>query len=897
MKFKAGQAISFTEFRSRKRRYSAYKQARRRRIKQIILGIIGFFVGLLFVSGVIGVVLLMGYIGKINASLPDPGQLSQRRFELSTKLYDRKGRLLYVVYGDVNREFVPLSRIPNHTKWAVLAAEDITFYEHKGFDIQSILGVIYRKLTGRQPKLAGASTIDQQLVRNTILVDLLGQEAFKRSYVRKLKEILISIQLDKKLTKDQILELYLNEVPLGGVNYGFQAAAKAYFNKDVKDLTLAESAFLAGIIQAPSKYLQWLKSGNIEPVIERRNQVLDLMLKYKDKTGVTKEEVEKAKKQPIKLTPGKVDIKAPHFVFYVLDKLEEKYGPDLVKTGGLRVKTTLDLDVQKVVEEEIRNGINKWGKKYGAYNGAAVVLNPKNGQILAMVGSVDYNNTKDPRVDGNVNVTTSLRQMGSSVKPYTYLTAFTRGFTPGSPAPDIKFNFGRYRVYDWDKRYLGLLSVAEALNASRNIPAVYTLQTIGGVDTFLKTARKLGITTLKDRNRYGLSITLGAGEMKLLEHTNAYTAFANEGVIHDIEPFLEIKDPHGKVLYKADPKKSERRVFSRQHVYLLNWILCMIDGRHMKLAPWYYRIPGQPLCGKTGTTDGPKDLTAFLYYPKLVVGVWAGNNNGKITRGPAGQAWSTNVPLPIANRIMRRLVPKFGKAFYTRPPGVVKITVCKDTGYRAGKDTKCKKITTPAVSTQLPPYDHAHKILPICKVNKKVATNVDEAKAAGLIDEIMFFDYSLPNKFQNKYYLSFLKNKYHYHLYKEKPESAVCPLDVVPKVNISLPAAGDTFVQGATIHIQADISVPAFSLKSVEIYFDAQKIHSTNSTTVSFDYALPVSTAVGTHVIKVVAINSENMRGESQVAISVVSSATPTPTPTPTFTPTPTNTPTPTPTP
>ncbi len=904
MKFETGHSISFVELHkkrtrfSSKRRISNKKSLRRKRIKRFILLTLGFFVGIGIITTIIISVLLLGYIGKINASLPDPGKLSQRRMDLSTKLYDRKGRLLYTVYGDVNREFVPLDKFPGKLKWALLAAEDITFYEHKGFDFGSILGVVYRKVTGKQEHLAGASTLDQQLVRNTILVDILGKEAFERSYVRKLKEILISIQMDKKLSKDQILELYMNEVPLGSVNYGFQSAAKSYFNKDVKDLTLAQSALLAGMIQSPSRYLVELKNGDPSGIVKaRRNHVLDLMLRYKDKTGVTKEEIEKAKKEPIKLTPGSVDIKAPHFVFYVLEQLEKKYGADLVKTGGLRVKTTIDLDVQKIVEAEIKNGVNKIGHGYGVYNGAAVVMDPRTGQILAMVGSVDYNKTDDPRIDGNVNVATSLRQMGSSVKPYTYLTAFTKGYNPGTPAPDIPFKFGNYKLFNWDKGYKGVIPIAEALNMSRNVPAVYTLQTIGGVDAFLATAKKLGITTLKNRNNYGLSITLGAGEMKLLEHTNAYTAFANNGVIHTIEPLLEVKNRDGEVLYKADPNKTKRKVFSEKHIYLLNWILCQIDGSHAKLAPWLYSVPGQKLCGKTGTTDGPKDLTAFLYYPKLVVGVWTGNNNGKVTFGPRGQGWSTNVPLPIANNIMKRLVPKYGHAFYTRPAGIVKISVCRDTGLIAGKDVKCKKTSTVAVSTQLPARDNAHIELPVCKVNKKIATNATEAEKVGLIDKVIFFKYTLPNKYQNKTYLNYLKTKLKYKLYSEKPDSATCPLDVLPVVSISSPVEGSVYQIGQPMNISGNVTLPAFTLKAVNLYIDGSKIYSLKDSSFSYNYTIPTSLGTGSHILRVEAVNSEGMKGDAIVNFFVGSIPTPTytPTNTPTNTPTPTNSPTPTP--
>ncbi len=858
---------------------------------------------ILFISGIIlgigAVILVFTYIGYINANLPDINEFVNFKPELSTKIYDRKGRLLYTVYGDVNREYISLDKIPSQLKWAVLSAEDADFYNHPGVNVEAIVKALLRRALGRTTQLTGASTITQQLVRNTILEQLWGRKgAFARSLTRKIAEALISLQLEKKFSKDQILELYLNQVPLGGVNYGVVAASHAYFNKSPDKLTLAEDAVLAGMIHRPAYYLAYALSGNYKPITIRRNHILDLMLKYKEFTGVTKEQVEKAKATPVKFNWGKVNIKAPHFVFYVVNQLEKMYGADKVKTGGLQVYTTLDLDVQNVVQDEISRNIKKFCKWYNACNGASVVINPKTGEVLAMVGSVDYNNTKDPRVDGNVNVTTSLRQMGSSVKPYTYMAAFLQGYNPGTPAPDIPMNFGNYRLKNWDSRYMGVLPMADALNASRNIPAVYTLQLVGGAPTFINIARQLGITTLKSPARYGLSITLGSAEMKLLEHADAYTAFANQGVYRKYEVFRKIVDRDGKVLYKINPDKNKRRVFSSQETYLLNWILCMIDGAHSKLLPQYYRAGRQKLCGKTGTTDGPKDLTTILYYPRLIVAVWAGNDNGALM--DPRHAWSTTVPLPIANAIMKRLVPKFGYEFYRQPSGIVKVTVCKDTGYRATADTKCDKVTVPVLSTRIPPVDHAHKELPICKVNDKIASNEDEANNYGLIKKVVFFDYHLANDRQTPYYLKYLKNKLHYHLFKDKPEEAICPLDQTPQITITSPLSGSTYHQGDTILISGDVSSPN-SIKQIDIFFGTSKINTiSNSSHFEVNYNIPNDLSDGTYTIRVKATDSKDIFNFNSVGINVqanVPTPTPTPTPSPTPTPTPTPTETPTPTP
>ena len=870
-------------------RIKSRKNSRRKgHVRQILktLFITTFILGI--VSLIAGIVLVFAYIGYINANLPDINEFINFRPELSTQIFDRKGRLLYTVYGDVNREYITLDRVPNKVKWAVLAAEDATFYDHPGVNFVAIIKAVIRRALGRTSRLTGASTITQQLVRNTILQKLWGSRAYERSITRKIAEMLISMQLEKKFTKDQILELYLNEVPLGSVNYGVVAAAKAYFNKKPQDLTLAEAALLGGIINSPSYYISNAMAGNIEPIKARRNHVLDLMWKYHELTGVTYEEVQKAKQSPVKFNWGKVDIKAPHFVFYVLDELNKKYGEDVVKTGGLKVYTTLDLDVQNVVQDEISKNIPKFCKWYNACNGASVVINPRTGEVLAMVGSVDYNNTKDPRVDGNVNVTTSLRQMGSSVKPYTYMAAFLQGYNPGTPAPDVPMNFGTYRLKNWDNKYEGPLPMAWALNASRNIPAVYTLQLVGGPTTFANIARQLGITTLKSPEHYGLSITLGSAEMKLLEHADAYTAFADMGRYHKYQIFTKILDRDGKVIYKPDFRKNVKRVFSEQETYLMNWILCMIGGTHHKLMPQLYYAGKQKLCGKTGTTDGPKDLTTILYYPKLVVAVWAGNDNGALMK--AGQAWSTTVPLPIANAIMRRLVPKFGYEFYRQPAGITKVTVCIDTGLRATKDTKCKKVTVPVLSTRIPSVDNAHKKLPICKVNNKIASNTQEAKQYGLIEEKIYFDYHLANDRQTPYYLKYLKQKLHYSLYKDKPEVAECPLSAVPQITIDSPTSGQTFYEGDTITISGSVS-GTFNIKRIDLLLDGKMLTSFKNTNVfTYDYPVDSNLTNGTHTIQIKAVDEKDIFNFNSVQIN--KEATPTPSPTPS--PTPTSTPTPT---
>lgn len=667
--------------------------AKQTRLRRIIGHAVGTIFGTSFVALLLCAVVFFGYLAFINNSLPSTDKIALETLDQSTRIYDRNGTLLYTIYGKENREYVSLDKISSKAQMALLAAEDIEFYNHKGIDVTNIFSALLDGLQGKP--LRGASTITQQLSRNVVLEKIFGRAAAQdRSLERKLTEMVVAIQLEKKLSKDQILEIQMNEVFFGGTIYGYQTAARAYFSKDAKDLTLAESAYLAGIIQAPAFYQDELSKGNVALLVKRRNDILDLMLKHKDTTKVTGEEILSAKAEPLNLKTGQLNLTAPHFVFYVIDQLKKQYGEEFLNTGGLRVKTTLDLPTQRVAERKLGDNIANFRTWYGVNNGAVVVISPKNGEVLAMVGSADYTNTSDKRVDGNVNVAVMPRQMGSSVKPYTYAAAFRDGYNPGSVVPDIAMKFGNYKPTDWDNRFQGVMSIRSALNKSRNAPAVYTLQTIGGPSRFIQEAKVLGITTLGNPSNYGLSITLGAGEMTLLEHTNAFGAWANRGVKYDPSVILEIKDTKNKTLFSLDPPKSEKRVYSEQESYLMNWILCQMGGRMDKGAAWMYEASGQKLCGKTGTSTGPKDLITIGYYPKLLVGVWTGNNNGALTFGTRGQGWSENVPIVIMRDIMRDLVPMYGKEFYSQPSGVVNGFTCKNTGQIVGKDASCLKEAT-----------------------------------------------------------------------------------------------------------------------------------------------------------------------------------------------------------
>lgn len=823
------------------------------------------FIGICFFLGLFSIIGVAIYLKQLEASLPDPNKLIDRSSALSTQIFDRNGKLLYTIYGDQNREFVKLDDIPEHTKWALLAAEDIQFYEHKGIDLVAIAKSAYTNIVLNEV-VRGASTISQQLVKNTLLFDIIGNEVYDKTYSRKIKEILITMQMEQNFSKDEILQLYMNEIPLGGVNYGFQSAANAYFGKDAKDLTLAESAMLSGIITGPGIYSP-LFGTRPDLAKGRQEFVLNQMLKHKDITGVTEEEIQKAKEEELVYKSRDIDIAAPHFVFYVKQQLIDLYGPERVEQGGLKVTTTLDLSIQKIAEEEIKKGIANHGKKWNVNNGAMVSIDPKTGDIIAMVGSIDYNKTNDPKIDGNVNVTISPRQMGSSVKPFTYLTAFSKGYGPWLITPDAReMTFGNYKLENWDNRYQGLINARQALLQSRNIPAVYTMQLVG-IDEFIKTSEILGITNLTQRDRYGLSLTLGTAEVSLLEHAGAYTVFANEGIKKDIRSILKVEDSKNEVLFERKENKG-KRVWDEKEIYALNWILCDLGGFRDQPNTQLYNVAGRrSFCGKTGTTNGPKDLVSVMYSKTLVTAVWAGNNNNVETPG----AWSTTVPLPIASSFMNRVASKYKPELFSRPSGIVATQVCSDTGDMATKDSTCKKVASIYITGKAPKLDKRTRI-DICKSNKKIPSNLEAAKKYDLVTAAYVVTKELENKFQQNGYEKILLGFKDPKLFIKEPETANCDLplgpDDAPIVDFISPTSGSSIAKGSSVDIKVDPRAKG-SVTKVELLFDGALIQTLNSAPYEYSYLIPNATSNGNHTISAKVFDDEGKTSQSSVTINV----------------------------
>jgi penicillin-binding protein 1C len=585
-------------------------------------------------------------------ALPQP-ELLARINNRSTKILDRKGRLLYEIYIDKNYDPVALEQIPAHVKQATIAIEDDAFYSHIGFRPISILRAA--KTTLLKGKLQGGSTITQQLVKNVLLNP-------ERTISRKTKEIIVSLMVESTYTKGEILEMYLNNISYGGTAWGIQSASQKFFGKDIWELDLAEGSFLAGLPSAPSTYSPF--GAGIDASKERQKQVLQRMV---DIGYISKIDANKAYATELVFAPQTEYIRAPHFVNYVRNKLEEAYGKRLVNLGGLEVVTTLDLDlqgtVQNIVATEVQNNAF-----LNFSNGAAVVLDVKNGEILAYVGSVDFFSEE---IDGEVDIITSYRQPGSSIKPITYALAFSSGYTLVSTIEDEKvtFNFPgttSYTPKNYDGEYHGKVTLREALANSYNIPAVKLANALGP-DRIVELGKKFGLTGWEVDGSYGISITLGGKEVRLLDHANVFATFSRGGIHEEVEPFLSITDANGYDIYFHEDK--EEVVVSEAVAYLITHILSDNEARTPAFGVFSTLvIPGYQVAVKTGTTDEKRDNWTLGYTPSFAVGTWVGNNDNTpmhpyLSSGLSGAS-------PMWNKIMRSLLEGYEPEPFIRPDNV-----------------------------------------------------------------------------------------------------------------------------------------------------------------------------------------------------------------------------------
>lgn len=616
--------------------------------------------------------------------LPNPSTLKNYKvIPLSTHILDRNGKLLYEIYRNQKRTPIKLSELPKTVIESTIAIEDKDFYKHGGV---SIIGGILRAIkdTLLRQKLQGGSTITQQLIKSALLSP-------ERTLRRKIREIVLALWTEKIFSKNEILELYLNQVPYGGTAYGIEEAAQIYLSKHAKNLTLSEAALLAGLPQAPSVYSPLY---NPDLAKKRRNSVLKAMFESK---YIDKNTYENEIKKPLKLNPPKTSINAPHFVFYVKSQLEQSYDLKQIEEGGLKVTTTLDLDIQKEAEKVLKDELDKV-KQLDVGNGAVLVTRPPTGEILSMVGSVDY----FASASGAFNVATALRQPGSSIKPLNYAVGLERRLvTPASIFLDVPTCFsapGQPKTYcpvNYDGKFHGPTQLRFTLGNSYNIPAVKMLA-INGVENFVASASAFGITTFKDSKNYGLSLTLGGGEVKMTEMAVAFSAFANRGISKKLSSILKIQDKTGKVLYEfkdanyvKDVKKPVEspnffaiagiKPISQETAFLISHILLDNNARSAAFGESSYLvIPKHAVSVKTGTTDDKKDNWTIGFTPNFLTTVWVGNNdntpmNPYLTSGVTGAA-------PIWNRVMSYVLKNQPDLWPVRPSTIVGKQVCWDTG-------------------------------------------------------------------------------------------------------------------------------------------------------------------------------------------------------------------------
>ncbi len=683
----------------------------------VVLGIVTFFMMWLYFS----------------RELPKPGEIV-RRDGFSTRLYDRNGQFLYDLFDEQRRVQVRIDQVPDDLKKATVAVEDKDFYKHGGFDMMTIIRIPYNAIV--RQRVVGGSTLTQQLVKTVFLTN-------ERSVIRKAKELILSLQIERTFTKDQILEMYLNEVPYGGTAAGVGAAAEVYFNKPVSQLSLVESAILAGLPQRPSAYSPYAgkTDENGDPLWKvRARGVLRRMQEDGYVTDLAYEDA-LAQLDTVQFQRGAGNINAPHFVFYVQQKLAEIVGEEAVQRGGLKVTTTLDLELQNQAQEIVKEEIEKV-KTFNITNGAAMVTDPRTGEIISMIGSKDYF-AED--IDGQYNVAVdALRQPGSSIKPVTYLAMFQRGYTPASILMDVETTFQGttaekpYNPKNYDGKFHGPVTLRNSLGSSLNIPAVKSMGIVG-LPNFLTLAYDLGFPTFEPNEtnlkRFGLALTLGGGEVHMIDTVTAYSAFANGG--YKVEPtsILKIEDKDSNVIFEHHAVQG-RQVIKPEEAFLINSILSDNTARLMAFGANSLLNTKKPIAVKTGTTNEQKDNWAVGWSREVMVAAWVGNNdNSSMTKVASGITGAS----PIWRRIIDAALAKGYKApEWEVPAGVEKVKLDTASGYPEHDGfPSAEEWVIKELAPTLP--DPIHTKLKLCRGENKLAN--ESRIGAGDYDEKEFVVY------------------------------------------------------------------------------------------------------------------------------------------------------------
>ncbi len=820
------------------------------------------FLGIVLL-GIIGSLGMLGAFAYYSRNLPDPGQLTDRSVSQTTKIYDRTGEhLLYEVHGDENRTLVKIQEgfckddpsmetdpngIPLVMLEATITAEDRTFCTHGGFSYTGLARAVF--FLGQR---GGGSTLTQQLVKNAILSN-------ERHLSRKIKELILSIELERTYSKDQILQIYFNEIPYGSTYYGIQAAAGNYYGKEVKDLTLGQMATLAGIPKAPTTYLN-----NPDMLKFRRDYILDEMV---EQGFVTREAADAAKQEDTSLAVKVTNIDAPHFVMYVKQQLEDTYGQYQSENGGLKVTTSLDFDLQTIAEEEVAKGVDAKGEAYQFTNGALVAMDPKTGQVLAMVGSKDYFNDE---IDGQVNVALRPRQPGSSFKPMTYTAGFEKGYTPNTILWDVNTSFpngsgGAYTPFDYDLGERGPMRVRNALQSSLNLPAVEMTYLVG-VENLLDFAARMGYTTLTNHSLYGLSLGIGAGDVTLLEHADAFAALANEGVRHPSVSILKVEGPNGTVLDEWKPDDGEKVLDPNITRMTANVLTDNAARTAVFGASSYLQLGDRPVAAKTGTTNDFYDAWTMGYTPSLVAGVWVGNNKHiPMKRGSDGSV----VAAPIWNGFMRRAlegkpieyftapnIPVTGKAIIDGSMPATTVTVDKASG-------KLATDFTPSSMRETKTYAEYHSILQYVDRNDPLGPAPADPNAD---PEYAAWEKAIADWIAKRETETGIK------IERTAPPTEYDDVHVpanVPSVRMTSPE-NDATLSGRDVFLSASASAPR-GVSRVEFYIDGYFLGVDQSEPWSIDAHIPNTVSRGYHTLKAVTYDDVDNSASDTVGVRVES--------------------------
>lgn len=821
------------------------------------------------IAGILFCVLIFGIMGVgalawFSRDLPSPDKLLDRQVAQSTKIFDRTGEhTLYEIYSDQKRTMIELTDIPEYAKQATIVAEDRGFYTHHGFDWKGILRSVWRDIFRGQK--VGGSTITQQLVKNAILSP-------EKTFTRKFKELALSIQIERKFSKDQILKMYFNEIPYGSTAYGIQSAAQTYFGKNAKDLDLAEAALLASVPKAPTYYSP--RGSHTDDLLFRQQYILDGMA---EEGYITEEEAEEAKRIDIlaRVIEKKESITAPHFVMYVKEILTEKYGEKVVEQGGLKVYTSLDFDKQKFAEEAVEENIEKNSTKYNAWNAALVAIDPKTGQILSMVGSKDYFADSEPegcdpgvncKFEPNVNVALRSRQPGSSFKPVVYATAYQKGFTPETTLFDLVTTFKTdtkdYIPHNYDDKEHGPVSMRSAMAGSLNIPAVKTLY-LAGIDNVLNLAQAMGYTTLNDRSRFGLSLVLGGGEVRLLEHTAAFGVFANDGVLHATTPILKIEDAKGQIL--EEWKEGDgKEVMSRQTARQIQSVMSDDAARaYIFGAGGPLTLPGRPVAAKTGTTNDWHDGWTMGYTPSLVAGVWAGNNNNDAMKRGADGVF---VAAPIWNAFMKKALEGTPVENFRSPEPtetdkpILKGELGAETVVRVDRMSgKLATENTPSTTIIEKKFREVHTIL--FYVNKDDPSGPPPENPAS---DPQFSNWEGP--------VAKWAQEQGYTIDNQEIPTGYDDVHLPqnkPTVSITSPAPNAT-INSREITASVSVSAPRGVISRVEYFVDGQKLGTSNTAPYATTLLIPNSITNGYHTLRAVAYDDIDDFNSAEITINLL---------------------------